>query len=142
MQDEIQVEAPPPTPARRLRARRVDAQAARDRRQRLVTWGLSVTLGVLLISALVGETGYLAMLRTRRDVARATADLARQRLENQRLQLESRRLEQDEAAVEEEARRQLGFIKPGETLVIVRPPAPTAPPSPGPLLPPSPSPSR
>ena len=142
MKDEIPIETASPTPAPRLRARRVDAQVARDRRQRLVTWGLSVTLGVLLISALVGDTGYLAMLRTEREVARATADLARQRLENQRLQLESRRLARDEAAVEEEARRQLGFIKPGETLVIVRPPAPAAPPPPGPLLPPSPSPSR
>ena len=142
MQDEFQADPPSPTPAPRLRARRVDAQATRDRRQRLVTWGLSVTLGVLLISALVGETGYLAMLRTRRDVTRATADLARQRLENQQLQLQGRRLERDEAAVEEEARRQLGFIKPGETLVIVRPPAPAAPPPPGPLLPPSPLPSR
>jgi len=142
MQDDLQAEGPSPPPAPRLRARRVDAQATRDRRQRLVTWGLSVTLGVLLISALVGETGYLAMLRTKRDVARATADLARQRLENQQLQLESRRLEREEAAVEEEARRQLGFIKPGETLVIVRPPTPAPSPAPVPLLPPSPSPSR
>lgn len=109
----------PPARAQRPKVRRVNVQAARDRRRRLVTWGLSITLGVLLVGALIGENGYLATLATRREFARVQADVALLRLENKDLQDRARRLQTDPSAIEEAAREQLNFIRPGETLVIL-----------------------
>ncbi len=117
-----------PAPARRSKARRVNGQAARDRRRRLVTWGLSLTLGVLLVGAVIGENGYLASLAARRDLLRVKADLARVRSENKELQDRARRFQSDPSAIDEAARRQLNFIRPGETLVIIKGTSPATPP--------------
>ena len=54
-------------PARRTRPRRASAQTTGERRRRLVTWGLSLTIGVLLTNAFVGESGYLASLAAGRE---------------------------------------------------------------------------
>jgi cell division protein FtsB len=119
--------APPAPPAPRLRARRVNAQATRDRRRRLVTWGLSVTLGVLAVSAVVGDSGYLASLRARREQRALLAEVASVRQENERLRDQRVRITSDPGALEEEARRQLQFIRDGETLVIIRETVPSTP---------------
>jgi cell division protein FtsB len=128
-QDEVQ--APEAARGRRRRT----AQHTRQRRRRALTWGLSLLLCVLLVDALVGDNGYLSTLRTAKEQNALMAELARIRLENQALQGESQRLINDPAAIEEAARRQLGFVRPGETLVIVhdtpRAAAP-APPAPAP----------
>jgi cell division protein FtsB len=109
-----------PSPARPAGRRRLSAQDSRERRRRLVTWALSITLGVLVVNALIGDSGYLAHLQIRREAARLEADVARIRIENHALQQEGRRLQGDPAAIEDAARRDLGFVKPGETLVIIR----------------------
>ena len=112
--------AAPGDPARPRRRRRLESvEDARSTRRSLVRWGLSFVLGVLVVSSLVGENGYLATLRARKDERALAASVARLRLENRRLQHEADRLEHDPAALEEEARRQLGLIRPGETLVIL-----------------------
>lgn len=82
---------------------------------------------MLLVNALVGENGYLARLQAEREEAALTSALARLRIENRELQEERRRLQSDPAAVEETARRMLGMIRPGETVIIVRdlPPIPS-----------------
>jgi cell division protein FtsB len=117
--------------------RRRTAQETRQRRRRALTWGLSLLLCVLLVDALVGDNGYLSTLRTAKEQNALMAELARIRLENEALQAESRRLSpgpdgrpNDPTAVEEAARRQLGFVKPGETLVIVHDTPPAAAPAP------------
>ena len=46
--------------------------------------------------------------------------LARARAENAELREAARRLREDPDAVEEQARRELGLIKPGEMLFIVK----------------------
>ena len=116
-------------PAPRVRVRRVSAQTAQDRRRRLVTWGLSLTIGVMLINAVVGEDGYLASVAAHREEQALLREVATVRLDNLDLQQQRVWLDRDPAAVEEAARRQLNFIHPGETLIIVRPaeaaPAPT-----------------
>jgi cell division protein FtsB len=82
-------------------------------------WGLSIALCVLLVNSLLGENGYLATVRTEHEEAALSATVARLRFQNQQLQEQGRRLASDPSALEEAARRDLNFIKPGETLVII-----------------------
>jgi cell division protein FtsB len=114
---EVEISAP----AGRTRPRRVSAQTSRERRRRLVTWGLSLTIGVLLTNAFVGESGYLASLAAGREEQALKTELTEIRLENHHLQQQRIWLDSDPRAVEEAARRQLNFIRPGETLIIVNP---------------------
>jgi cell division protein FtsB len=105
----------PPRVRRRLRA---DPEA-RGHRGRMVGYVLLAGAAVLMVNALVGENGYLAGLRARRDYNAVMTDLIRIRLENQQLREQARRLKDDPAAIEDAARRELGLIRPGETLVII-----------------------
>jgi cell division protein FtsB len=102
----------------------------RNRTQRVVTWILIGGAGVLLINAIVGENGYVATLGLKRAEAALTRTLTLTRIENQRMQDERRRLESSQTALEDAIREQLGFIRPGETAVIVRetPAIPATPP--------------
>jgi cell division protein FtsB len=75
---------------------------------------------VIVTDALVGDQGLLAMLRSRRQYDQLAADIARQHAENARLYEEARRLRDDPTAIEEVARRELGLIKPGEKVFIVK----------------------
>ena len=50
----------------------------------------------------------------------AAAATLRQRAENQWLREEARRLREDPSAIEEIARRDLGLIKPGEKVFIIK----------------------
>jgi len=102
------------------RKRRLPAQEARDRRRTLITRALFTVLCMLLVNAVVGENGYLATLAARRDEANLLAKRSRLRLENQELQQAARRLMNDPTALEETARRELGLLRPGETLIVIR----------------------
>lgn len=75
---------------------------------------------VLMVDALVGEKGLLAMLKARQDYRALEISLAHSRVENDRLREEGRRLREDPAAIEDIARRELGLIKPGEKLFIIK----------------------
>jgi cell division protein FtsB len=78
-----------------------------------------VTL-VLIINALVGERGLMETLRARRQHQELVTAIERLRTENAKLRGESRRLKTDPAAIEAIARQELGLIKPGELLFIIR----------------------
>ena len=80
---------------------------------------LFVTL-VIVIDAIAGEKGLLALLQARREYAALERSLERAREENADLREMARRLREDPAAIEEQARRELGLIKPGEVLFIVK----------------------
>lgn len=73
-----------------------------------------------VVDALVGEQGLFAMLRARRQAEELAATIARQRAENARLRDEVKRLNNDPDAIEEVARRELGLIRPGEKLFIIK----------------------
>lgn len=75
---------------------------------------------VLFVDALVGDKGLLAMNKARQDFRTLETALTRARADNARLREEARRLREDPRAIEEIARRELGLIKPGEKLFIVR----------------------
>jgi cell division protein FtsB len=92
----------------------------RLRRRRLIASVVFAASLALMTHALLGENGYFATLRAEREHAELQAALTRIRVENQRLREEARRLREDPAALEEAARRDLGLLRPGETLVVVR----------------------
>lgn len=75
---------------------------------------------MLVIDALVGDKGLLAMLRARQTYRSLEESLADVRTENAGLREEARRLREDPSAIEEIARQELGLIKPGEKLFIVK----------------------
>jgi cell division protein FtsB len=122
-------ERPLLAPKTRVRQRLRSAQEIRDRRRRLVTYGLLFGSFVLMVNALVGEHGYLATLRAQREYNTLAAAIARVEAQNQEYLDQARRLKSDPSALEQQARQELGLIKPGETLVIIRDakPAPPAP---------------
>lgn len=91
-----------------------------DRGRRVARYILALVTAILVIDALFGEKGLLALLKARRDFAGVEASLLSARDENARLREQARRLREDPAAIEEIARRELGLIKPGEKLFIIR----------------------
>lgn len=107
--DELESRPTPPTP------RPVSTRGRRWLRHAL----LFVTL-VIVIDAIAGEKGLLALLQARREYAALERSLERAREENADLREMARRLREDPAAIEEQARRELGLIKPGEVLFIVK----------------------
>ena len=79
---------------------------------------------VFVADGLVGERGLVAMLRARQQYNELAATISRQRVENARLREAARRLREDPSAIEEIARRELGLIRPGEKVFIVKDVAP------------------
>ena len=108
---------PKSQPRKRRRPR--SGPEGRQHRRRVVTYSLCGIALVLLVNALVGDNGYLAGLRSRREYDKAIASLTKLQVENAQLKEQQRRLRDDPAAIEEAARRDLGLIRPGETLVII-----------------------
>jgi len=109
------VKKPSPSPA-----------APPRRRRRAVQTALLIAGCVLVIDALVGEKGLLAMIEARQQYRDLEQALAEVRAENADLREQARRLRDDPAAIEELARRELGLIKPGERLFIVKDVAPNS----------------
>ena len=111
-------------PASRRRGSKPDPKHP-TRNRRIVQLLLLFVASVIVVDGLVGERGLLAMLRARHQYDELSATIARQRAENARLRDQARRLREDPTAIEEIARRELGLIKPGEVVFIVKdvPPA-------------------
>lgn len=96
------------------------AKPPSERNRKLVHWLLLFFASLIIVDGLVGERGLLAMLRARHEYDELAATLAKQRLDNARLRDEARRLKDDPSAIEEIARRELGLIRPGEKVFIVK----------------------
>ena len=92
----------------------------RRRGRRAVQYLLVFVGCVLILDALVGEKGLLEMVKKRQEYRALEQSLADVRAENGRLREEAQRLQDDASAIEDLARRELGFIKPGEKLFIVK----------------------
>ena len=109
-----------PTPQRR---RAAPARPSRNRR--IVQALVILAASIIIVDGLVGDRGLLAMLRARHEYDGLATSLSRQRAENARLRDQARRLREDPSAIEEIARRELGLIRPGERVFIVKdiPPA-------------------
>jgi cell division protein FtsB len=111
----------PQSPSRVLRRRKIpEAAASAPLRTRLLNYVLVFVTVVLVVDALVGERGLVDTLRARRQHEAVAAALAQKRRENARLRDDIRRLKEDPAAIESLAREELGLIREGEVLFIVR----------------------
>lgn len=94
------------------------------RGSRVVRLALIVIAAVVLVDALVGEKGLLATIRARHEYTELATQISRTRAENAQLREVARGLREDPNAIEELARRELGLIRPGETLFIIKDVAP------------------
>ena len=107
--------------------RRADKTARPALGRRIVHVLLLFVASLIVVDGLFGDRGLIAILRARQEYDELSAVIARQRAENVRLRDEARRLKYDPAAIEEIARRELGLIKPGERLFIIRDVTPAKP---------------
>ena len=88
--------------------------------RRIGRWILLGFIAIIVLDSLVGDRGLMATLRARREYHEMADTIARQRTENTRLADQARRLRDDPRTIEEVARRELGLIKPGEKVFIVK----------------------
>ena len=96
------------------------SKTLRRRGRRLVQYLILLIGCVLVLDGLVGEKGLVEMLKKRQEYRALEQSLARVRADNARLRDKARRLREDPATIEDHARRDLGLIKPGEKLFIVK----------------------
>ncbi len=94
------------------------------RRERTFQRLLLVVSAIVALNALVGERGILEMRRAGRVHQALATSLEQLRQENAILVNEARQLRQDPQTIERIARRDLGLVRRGEVVVILRrPPA-------------------
>ena len=110
--------------ARSSKAEPISSAPRRRRRRRAIQYVLVLVGCVIVVDALVGEKGLLAMRKARQQYHALEGALASAKAENVRLREEARSLREDSSAVEDLARRELGLIKPGEKLFILKDVAP------------------
>lgn len=102
-----------------LRRRRIAAPSPRRWRKGLNVLLLFVTV-VLVVDALIGENGFMDTLRVRRQSRELQQSVAGLKAENARLLEHARRLKDDPLTIESLARRELGLIREGEILFILK----------------------
>ena len=107
-----------PAPLRRKQAPPLAARTGRG--GKLLNLPLGFITVVLLVDALVGEEGLMDRLRAREEFARAAAALEALKRENAAMREEKRRLQEDPTMIEAIAREQLGLIRPGEMMFIIK----------------------
>ncbi len=100
----------PPLPTR-LSAERV------RRAIRAALLGLAL---LVVVDAVVGEDGLLALVEARRTDAALRRALDEARATNEELRVRVRKLREQRSTIETVARQDLGLVKPGETLFIIK----------------------
>lgn len=104
-----------------LRRKRVQPVAVGSSpRSKVVNRLLLFLTVVLVLDALVGDKGLLERLRARRQYLSAYASLGALKNENAERRDYARRLREDPSAIEAIAREELGLIRPGELLFLIR----------------------
>ncbi len=86
----------------------------------MVRGGLGLVLLLAVVDGVFGERGLLANVQLRQRNARQQIAIDDLTLRNDGLTDEIRRLREDPSAIEELAREELGLIKDGELLIIMR----------------------
>jgi len=102
-------------------AGRGGAPAASSRRRSIATYVLLFVALALVLDGIAGERGWFANRRDRDQIDQAEQALAAKRQENaDLLDLAHRLQNEDPATIEDLARREFGYIRPGETVFIIR----------------------
>lgn len=104
----------------RRRARQPTSSVSPSAKRKTLQMLLVFVTLVLVINALVGDRGLMETLRARRQHQELVASLDRLRTENADLREQQRRLLHDPATIEALARQELGLIRRGELLFIIR----------------------
>jgi cell division protein FtsB len=91
-----------------------------ERRRKRIDLALTFVALILLVNAIVGDRGLLETWRARRQYSELVTGISTLHGENRELRDEARRLREDPATIESIARQNLGLIRPGEILVVVR----------------------
>jgi len=104
----------------RGRARQAAIPAPSSFRRRAVNYTLTFITVVLVVDALVGDKGLLETMRARKQYAEVAASLAAVQLQNDRLRDQIQRLTSDPETIESVAREELGLIRPGELVFVVK----------------------
>jgi cell division protein FtsB len=97
-----------------------DPAAPKQRGRRLVQYGLLFLGCLLFLDALVGEKGFVENLKARQQYQALERSLGRLKDDNARLRTDVELLRTDPETIEGIARRELGLMKPGEKLFIIR----------------------
>ena len=113
-------------PSSRRKPQAPTSSVSPARRRRTLQMLLVFVTVVLVINALVGERGLTETLRARKQHQELATAIDRLKADNARLRDEARRLRSDPSAIEALARQELGLIKPGELLFIVKDAKPAA----------------
>lgn len=102
-----------------------DRLRKRQAGRRLIKVGIAFVAVVLVVDALVGDRGLMETFRARRRHLELQGTINQLKRDNSRLRTEAKSLREDPRTIEAVARQELGLIRPGEILVIVRdvPPA-------------------
>ncbi len=112
--------ASPDAPPLLRRKRTPPAPVPSPLRSQLLHYILALVTVVLVVDALFGDKGLLETMRARRQYAEVAASLIALRRENTRLRDQIRRLQQDPATIESIARGDLGLMRPGEIVFVVK----------------------
>ena len=103
-----------------LRRKPVIALPASPFRRRAFQYLLVFVTVVLVVDALVGDRGVLERMRARKQFEAVSQSIEALKQENTELRNDVRRLREDPSAIEFLAREELGLIKPGEVLFIIK----------------------
>ncbi len=94
------------------------------RRRRDNPWvrrGLLVVTLIVFVDAVFGDRGVAEMRKAQRAYSAAHADLVRLKSTNGGLREQARRLSEDPSTIEDVARKELGLMREGEVLFVVKP---------------------
>ncbi len=103
-----------------LRRKQMQPPSGLPRWRRGLNFLLVFVTIVLVVDALIGEKGLVETMRARRQSRDVAAAVERLRVENARLRETIGRLQGDPGTIESIARRELGLIRPGEVLFILK----------------------
>ena len=103
-----------------LRRKRVAPAPSATFQRRTIHLLLVFITVVLVVDALVGEKGLMETMRARREYREVEASLDAIKRDNERMREEVRRLKEDPATIESVARKELGLIRQGEVLFIIK----------------------
>jgi len=96
-------------------------------RRKAATLASIIALVALIVGALFGDRGLLHLMEQRRRAETLARDLDELQAENARLAAEIAALRSEPRAIERLAREELGLVRPGETVFLVREPGASAP---------------